>query len=152
MKSNMNTDSKSIVLLTLAAVTILNFQSCKKYDEGPSFSLISKKGRLTGEWEVVKIDGQSYNSYNGADPGTNYEMFWEFESDGDFKMTMSYSYPGYSYSDSYKGEWEWENDKEEIEIKIDNSNYSIDFEILKLTNKELILEDNYGQEWEFEKD
>ena len=43
-------------------------------------------------------------------------------------------------NDSYKGEWEWENNKEELEIEYDN--YTQEFEILKLTNKELTL-DNF---------
>ena len=86
-----------------------------------------------------------------------------FEKDEDFKFKQSYDRSvtysfGYGYTntynstvnDSYKGEWEWENNKEELEIEYDN--YTQEFEILKLTNKELTLEDENGVEWEFEKD
>jgi hypothetical protein len=39
--------------IILAIVALL--PACKKYDEGPSVSLLSKKARLTGEWEVARF-------------------------------------------------------------------------------------------------
>ena len=39
-------------------------------------------------------------------------------------------------------EWEWENNKEQIEIELQG--YVIDYEIIKLTKNELILEDKSG--------
>lgn len=132
-----------------AVVTILNFSSCSKYEDGPNFTLRTKKARLTGEWEVVKMSGQ--------DLDVGYEVEFEFEKDGDFKYTYGYSSGGssysYSYSYSYSGEWEWEDSKEDIEIKLnlDGYSYNMDFKILRLTNKELVLEDVSGDEWELEK-
>jgi len=124
------------LLLAAAMITVLNFHSCKKYDDGPSFTLRSKKGRLTGEWELVKLDGQSMNS--------GYSIEWEFEKDGDFSWTYDYG----TYTDTYSGEWEFSSDKEEIEIEIDG--WVENLEIKRLTNKELTLEYD-GDEWEFEK-
>jgi hypothetical protein len=140
----------NLLLLAATLVTVLNFQSCSKYDENPAFSLSSKKSRLVGDWEVVKLDGQSSNQYFG--PGYTYTF--EFEKDGDFEFGYTYSYGTYTYSYNLNGEWEWENNKEEIEIEING--YVIDFEIIKLTKQELILEDKSGQvfsggEIEFEK-
>ena len=139
----------STLLLAAAAITIFNFQCCSKYEDNSGLQLRSKTGRLTGEWEVVKIDGQSFSAYAGS----GYEMTFEFEKDGDFEMKQTYSSPGYSYSYSYNGEWEWEDNKEAIEVELDGSGgYSLEFEIKKLTNKEMTLEfEMYGQEWEFEK-
>jgi hypothetical protein len=184
----------STLLLAAAAITIINFQSCSKYDDNSGLHLKSKKGRLTGEWEVVKIDGQSPETYFSSTNnfyGNNYpttytannvEMIWEFESDGDFKNESkidrtttgwnrvgnwytNYGYSNYSYTyepftnnsvseDNWKGEWEWEDNKEAIEIdrSYGSYSYSSEFEITKLTNKEMTLEDSYGNEWEFEKD
>ena len=59
----MKNNPKSILFLAAAAVTVLNFQSCGKYEDGPSFSLRTKKARLTGEWELVKINGKEENKY-----------------------------------------------------------------------------------------
>jgi hypothetical protein len=160
------------LLLAAAAVTIFNFQSCSKYEDNSGLQLRSKTGRLTGEWEVVKINGQNPEAYlnNNSYSSPNYQvvisnvsMEWEFEKDEDFKLkqsydrTVTYSF-GSGYTNtytstenySYKGEWEWEDNKEDLEIEYDN--YTQEFEILKLTNKELTLEDENGVEWEFEKD
>jgi hypothetical protein len=127
----------------LAAVAICNTYSCKKYEEGPAFTLRTKKMRLTGEWELDKIilqDGTVYTSYN---------IEWEFEKDGDFKQTYVYSYYGSSYVSTENGDWEWEDGKENIEIQVGSS--VSEYEIIRLTNKELIVEDDYSNEYEFEK-
>ena len=139
----MNINNKLLLAATL--VTVMNFQSCSKYDDGPAFSLRTKKARLVGEWEVVKVSGQSSNQYFGV----GYTYNFEFETDGDFEISVDYSSGGQSYSYSYSGEWEWEDGKETVEITIDGS--VEEFEIKQLTNKEMILEDGSNQDWEFEK-
>ena len=138
--------TQNTLLLAAAAVTVLNFQSCGKYEDGPAFSLRSKTSRLVGEWEIVKMQGQNVPS------GYNFSM--EFESDGDLTYSYSYSYYGYNYNYSFNGEWEWEDNKETIDIQI-NTGYgstSTEFEVLRLTNDELVVEDENNQEWELEKD
>jgi uncharacterized membrane protein len=129
------------LFLAAAAVTIFNFQSCSKYDDNSGIHLKSKKSRLTGEWEVVKINGQSPSSYYGMDV----EMIYEVESDGDLEYSLSVG----SYSYSLSGEWEWEDNKEAIKIEVNGS--VSELEIKKLTNKEMTLEDSDGDELEFEK-
>jgi hypothetical protein len=130
----------SIVAIA-TAVVIFNFTSCK-YEDGPNISLRSKKARLTGEWEVKFIDGAGMI-------GNDMEITLEFDKDGDLEVNQTYSDYGSSYTYSQKGEWEWEDGKEIVEIVIDGS--VEDFEIKQLTNKEMILEDESNQEWEFEK-
>lgn len=137
---------KSKIPAVMAALAVVNMQSCGKYEEGPAFSLLTKKARLTGEWQLEKITDQSGNvtSFNSTN-----EVEYEFEKDGDVVATQTYSYGGTSYSYSYKGDWEWEDKKEAIEITIAGSR--IEYDILRLTNKELILEDDYLSQYEFEK-
>ena len=67
--------TQNTLLLAAAAVTLLNFQSCSKYEDGPAFSIRTKNSRLVGEWEVVKIDGQNSNAYFGPE----YTYYFEFE-------------------------------------------------------------------------
>ena len=130
--------NNNLLLLAATFVTVLNFQSCSKYEENPPFSLSTKKSRLAGEWEVVKVDGQSSSQYFSSDE----TYFFEFEKDGDFEFGYTETYNGSTYTYSYSGEWEWENNKEQIEIELQG--YVIDYEIIKLTKNELILEDKSG--------
>jgi hypothetical protein len=134
------------LLLVATVVTILNFQSCKKYDDGPGFSLRSVTKRLTGKWEVTDIQGQG---------SPDHKVFIEFEKDGDFKVTheeSSYFYNGYSYnySDTYNGEWSFEDGKRTIELDYDNEG-SEECEIKRLTNSEFWFEDEDNTEYELEK-
>jgi len=137
-----------------AAVSIASFPGCGKYEDGPGFSLKTKKSRLKGEWELDKFTDASDGTVI-----TSTDLEWEFEKDGDFSQTLTippyiYTYYGYTYSfggGTYtsNGDWEWENSKESIEITI--GNIRSEFEILRLTNKELVLEDEDRDQWEFEK-
>jgi hypothetical protein len=128
---------KNTLFLAATVITVLNFQSCSKYEDGPSFSLRTKKARLVGEWEVVRIGDETY-------PQEGYTLEMTFEKDGD--LDFKYSYGTYSYTSA--GDWEFSNDKEELELTLDNE--IVTFEILRLTNKEVWLEDESNQEWRLE--
>jgi len=129
------------LLLAATMITVLNFHSCKKYDDGPSFTLRTTTARLTGEWEIVRIGSEIY-------PQNGYSLEFEFEKNGDFAYKYSYSSSGQNYSYSYGGEWEFSSDKENIEIILNGS--VLDFEINRLTNKELWIESD-AVEWKLEK-
>jgi len=137
----MKFNRKASVAAVATAVVIFNLTSCK-YEDGPSISLRTKKARLTGEWEVQFIDGQGVT-------GDGNEFTLEFEKDGGLNYNVTYSYYGYSGSYSYKGEWEWLDGKEGIEVIIDGDKE--EWEITRLTNKELEFEDENRDKWELEK-
>lgn len=124
------------VLLAGGLATAIGFTGCKKYEDGPYFSLLTKKQRLTGDWEATKLissDGQ-----NMIDQGVDVEI--EFDNDGDFKLSASNTYTdyygqSYTYTNNLKGDWEFSNDKEEVELDYDDG-FTEDWEITRLTNKE----------------
>ena len=123
------------VLLAGGLATAIGLTACGKYEDGPNFSLLTKKQRLTGDWEVEKlIDGGVNLISNG------YDIEMEFDKDGDFEISSSYNITeyGYTYSgtNTVEGEWEFSSDKEEIELDFDDGS-SQEIEITRLTNKEL---------------
>ena len=126
-------------LLTAVSVS----PSCGKYEDGPGFSLASKKSRLAGTWELDKL---TYSNGSVADLIGSIDV--EFEKDGDYSIRTTTS-DSYTYTDS--GDWEFSSDKEEIEFE-DNDGDNFEWEIKRLTNKELWVEDEYGNEWEWEKE
>ena len=175
----MNNQTK--LLLAASAVTILNFNSCSKYEEGPVFSLIPKNNRLIGEWELVKMDGEDIkdyfnNLYSGGYYGSSrqfdeIEWIWDFEKDQDLDQdlfavyTTTYNYgntnygnTNYSYTDTVNqsinmSTWEWEDKKAVIEIETSDYGGSqrTEYEVLKLTSNEMKIKDNNDVEMEFEK-
>ncbi len=68
--------TKNFLLLVAAVVVLFNFSSCKKYPDGPSFSLRSKTDRLTGTWKIV--DGDNYNN--------DVDITFTFKKNGDFNL------------------------------------------------------------------
>ena len=136
-------------LLAGGLATAIGLTSCGKYEDGPAFSLLTKKQRLTGDWEMTKW--VPYGS-SGDMIGNGIEMEIEFDKDGDFdmKLTQTYTNYGTSYSYEYKesGDWEFSSDKEKIELDFEDSNAKWDIEITRLTNKEFqgeITSDEYGK-------
>lgn len=131
--------SKNLFLLASIAI-VLNFSSCGKYEDGPNFSLRTKKSRLAGEWEVVKLDGSD------LDPGMDINL--EFDKNGDFEFSFKYSYMGYNVEDSYSGKWEWSDKKESVLIDVDGD--EMEWEIKRLTNDEFWFEDEDNIEYKCE--
>lgn len=136
--------------ITILTLIILISYGCTKYDDGPAFSLRTKKARLTGEWELEEIIVNGVSQALDSD----YDMIWEFERNGDFTQTMDYG----AYSYNYNGEWEFDDNGEELEIESSYSGINQTFEIKRLSSNDLWLEISqssyYGMttvEYEFEK-
>ena len=78
-------------VLLLRTVSVVS--SCAKYEEGPSFTLLTKKMRLTGDWTVseMTVDGQSQDI-------SSINTTASINNDGTYTLTIednnSYSYQG----------------------------------------------------------
>lgn len=134
---------KSLKLFSFAllAVVVVLGTSCGKYEEGPGFSLMTKKARVAGVWKLEK-----YVSANGtvtnaeADDNTTFE----FTKDGSVIITSTDG--GASFT--INGTWEFTKDKEYIKTTlVFFGQSSIDeVKILRLTNKEFWTVDEDGDE------
>jgi hypothetical protein len=127
---------KKIAVL-LAIITILS-PSCNKYEDGPSFSLNSKKSRVANKWMV-----ESY-FLNGVDKTFEYrtivtrEML-EFFKSGNWQYS---EVSNWSWAKAYDtGKWNLINSKENLEMISDDPlvKYKL-CRILRLKSKELWLE------------
>ena len=131
------------VIFTFLVITAMMMTSCGKYEEGPGFSLRTKTARLTGEWKLVEI------TENGtAMDISDMEATYEFERGGDMKVSTKWM--GMTFS--FEGEWRFDDSKENLEIRIkeDADEWSEweKVEILRLTNDELWLRDEYKEDGE----
>ena len=129
------------VLLAGGLATTIALTGCGKYEDGPNMSLLTKKQRLTGDWEMEKYI--PYGQSNLINNGLNIDI--EFDKDGDFDMKVistntNYDNYGNPFTNTevynYKGDWEFSSDKEEIELDFDENMPNWDIEITRLTNKE----------------
>lgn len=162
---------KTFALSMVAMFAIaLAFTSCGKYEEGPAFSLRSKKARVAGDWKIKEyvVNGTTTPA-DEDDANTTIT----FEKDG----KGEYSWPAYSYTENYGGyeftidipagsstfEWEFGDKKESLKITSTETHVdpvtgqtetetSVDeSDILKLKEKEMWLQDKDGYETHLEK-
>jgi hypothetical protein len=116
--------ASTIALFSVAVVTT----SCNKYEDGPAFSLLTKKMRLTGDWtlENYTSDGTDITSFVQSAWG-NAE--WQIEKDGTYKITGN-------INDS--GTWELGEDKDDV-FFTPTGDPQESYRILRLKNTELWL-------------
>ncbi len=128
---------KYIVKIAFFTLCIL-LASCKKYEDGPAFSLMSKKARLANIWTV--------DTYylNGLDKTQQYrnivtrDKLIIFQS-GAFEYSEVSSW---LWGMNYNGKWNFENDKEELLLTPENSPVKPrTLKILRLKNKSIWLEE-----------
>ncbi|MDR2010116.1 MAG: hypothetical protein LBQ22_06505 [Bacteroidales bacterium] len=127
----------SIILSAIAVIAML-FSSCGKYEEGPSFSLATKKARLKGTWELTetKVNGEVIDLADiigsiGSEVGdsiinlvdqdlgilaaTNAITIVTFDKNGNGSFDFSMSILSVLNGDI---EWDFANSKEDLNIKL----------------------------------
>jgi len=119
---------KNTLIITFIAMSLLWLNSCGKYEEGPFFSLATKKGRVTKSWKQIEFNGTP----------TTTDVIWKFEGNGDFAM----EYNGIPNNNPAK--WSFEENKGVISIYYINDNITFDFNIIRLTSNEMWLDKVVG--------
>ncbi len=131
---------RNIFALTIFMAALFVFNSCGKYEEGPSFSLLPKKARITGIWKFEKI---YENGVEVTLDETMQSATIELMKDGTGKYTITYS----GIKMSVDAEWEFSDDKMQLKMRVkDHSSQWGEWEeseILRLTNKECWLQEEY---------
>ena len=121
-------------ILTLFVVGFL-FTSCYKYEEGPRFSLLSRKARLCNEWVL-----QTY-----LDNGTDKTIVGEtttltIENDGTYAISTVRNEMGQVQSEFSHGTWLFQDAKGQV-VMTDSQEGAIPltYDILELRNSNLQL-------------
>jgi hypothetical protein len=121
-------------ILTLFVVGFL-FTSCYKYEEGPRFSLLSRKARLCNEWVL-----QTY-----LDNGTDKTIVGEtttltIENDGTYSISTVRNEMGQVQSEFSHGTWLFQDAKGQV-VMTDSQEGAIPltYDILELRNSNLQL-------------
>lgn len=118
------------------SLTALMITSCSKYADGPKFSLLTKKQRLTGDWKIEKVlfNGDDITSAYVAVLGANYVL--DIEKDGKYKKTGNIQ---------DEGTWKFGEDKDDVYFQSSQPGAVEDAErILRLKNKELWTKYTYS--------
>lgn len=127
-----NVLSISLILLLLS--------SCIKYEEGPSFSFLSKEKRLTRSWELTKVE--YFNSQDSTyTEGTTYPFYLEFSKD----KTLKFKIQKNGVLEEYVTTWDWHLATWGVTLdltdNIQGNNGIRNYQILRLTKKEFWIYD-----------
>lgn len=115
--------------VALLALTMVIISSCNKYEEGPKFTLLTAKARVTGDWKVTVI---TVNGQNQDLSGTSSEI--SIEKDDTYTSSNSYTFGGTSYTTTDNGTWKFNSDKTEF-ITTDSDGDVSTATIVMLKNK-----------------
>ncbi len=140
--------SKLIIAIVLVLFTIT---SCKKYPDGPSLSLRSKKERLSNSWVIQAV------FVNEVDKTSDFTTLYyknfvlDVRKDGTYNSSYLY-FNLLEYSEA--GTWTWSGDKKQVYFnKITNGTSSGThlFDILKLKEKEcwIMEKQSNGDVWKW---
>lgn len=112
------------LLVGIGLVTMMAFAmtttSCNKYEEGPGFTLLTAKMRITGNWTMIKrtVNDTDFTSFAPSEK-------LDIKKDETFTWTIG------SYT--YTGTWKFNSDKTEV-IFTDSSGDVDTFTIVQLKN------------------
>lgn len=123
----MKTIMKTLACTILGAMLLT---SCKKYEEGPGFSLRSKEERVANLWKI----NYAYDYKDSVITTADYAgETWDFTKSGEFIERDNGTI-------DKTGTWEFISDKEKITIQFPLTTHTYD--ILRLKEKELWLKDS----------
>lgn len=121
---------KLAIYVFALSLTAAGISSCGKYEEGPGFSLMSKKARVTNTWKLTKVE---WNGQDNTPSESSYSLTMTLKDD----ETLSATYTILNIPYNVTGTWAFSSDKTNL-ILTDNSGTSTN-EIIRLTNKEMKL-------------
>lgn len=121
----------------LVLMLILVSMGCSKYDEGSFFTILTKKARITNTWIPQEYIYPNGTSTTDVEEG-------EIKLDKDMNASMGIDFNGSLIV--IPGTWKFINDKQGVRVSLSALSFTQvdDYEILKLTSKELWVKDENG--------
>jgi len=127
----------TLSVLALILMTCLLASSCKKYDEGYSFSLMSREKMLFGYWKL--------NKWIENDEELTSELQYKHEFGFALDGTYYYRYydAHFNVNIEFIGTWEFRHNKEQLVLGLKDPRYGMEYQvwdITRFTKHELGLE------------
>jgi hypothetical protein len=123
---------KKTVITGLLGICIV-LAGCKKYPEGPGFSISSAKSRIAQEWAIVLA------LLNGSDVTLAFnDVFFDIEKDGDYTRKTPFG--------NTLGTWSFNDDKTQIIFLEAATSQKDTMQIIRLTKKEFKAEHHAGSD------
>lgn len=130
--------------ILLSASVLMATTSCKKYEDGPGISFLSKKSRVANTWEIEKATN------NGNDVTSEYDQYeLKLTKNGDAELDAKYEFGNFTGEFETDGTWKFADDKETLILDFQDDDADKSYQILRLTKDEMWLRET-GEEVELE--
>lgn len=133
----------------LSLMVLFLLGSCNKYSEGPAFSLLTRKARISNDWTLQSYtkDGTELFSINES------EQNLSIEKDGTFSGSIISSSLGQLQSTTTHGTWTFENSQADVNFMENETLLGTTYKIILLKNKTLKIRqtdfNNAVYDWTF---
>jgi hypothetical protein len=127
-------------LLVISVAIIISFNSCTKYEQGPTFCILTPEMRITGDWQMEELLIEGNVAEN---------MSFDIVINKDNTGTSTSSYLGFTEDSEF--EWKWGDDKTVLLMSDEESEEWEEYQILRLSNNEMWISKDNGilGIWEF---
>lgn len=127
------------ILLSSIAIMMLSIIGCKKYPDGPEYSLLTKKERVANDWKIAQV----YD--NGKDVTSDYSKYeLSLRKSGAATLSAKFVILGSNFEYVTEGTWAFVSDKAKLSFDFDNNNADKVYQILKLKEDEMWLKEDAG--------
>ncbi len=120
------------ILISLLAISSLS--SCDKYEDGPGFSLRTRKARMVNTW---RIDRAYDDDQDVTEDYDNYRL--DLGKSGSATLSAKYSIGNVDFTGETNGSWDFVNDMEDLKLDFENDDFDETYTILKLEHSSLWL-------------
>ncbi|MDD2199375.1 MAG: DUF5004 domain-containing protein [Bacteroidales bacterium] len=120
--------SKNLLIVSL--ILTLTLIACSTYDEGPFFSFYSPEVRITGTWEIDLVLSDDLESRSLSEEYPYKKI--TFEENNAFTIELEGS-----TTNTINGTWDFSEDKYDLFLTPIYEDILIQFEVKRLSNKEL---------------
>lgn len=128
---------KTAIILTIVATITIIFSSCKKYEEGPSISILTKTQRVTGTWKCTMENANGEPFIITNTDNEEISPIYIFESDGTgFVGSIKPDATNIDSAIIQEMGWSFDQAKDSIRITTSTSVGWLKSEIIRLTNNE----------------
>ncbi len=129
--------SSKINIIFIAFLFLATALSCTKYEEGPGFSLNTKKTRVSNKWayqsvRYLETDVVKYSEFD--------KWYDFYDKENDFTRTIIYL----NETTTYQGKWAFTKWKKGIELTYSRDGLTVTetYDIIRLTKDEFWIRDS----------
>jgi hypothetical protein len=121
--------------IIIGILIVVSFFSCGKYEDGPLFSLATRKGRVSNEW---KVNQYFENNQNVTEDFFKAYKEYNFIFERNGNAQLKFIETGNPQTNTIQGSWEFDSTQEFIFLDTPEERYEL--KILRLKRNQLWIE------------